>query len=426
MHSLVAAPPRTLSSLAGRLLVAFSLSLLIACSALAQGSWSATDGKTPTSLAPGAPAGSYPLSGIDNVNLYNGNLNFALPLLQIGGRGGAGASITLPIETHWREVHTVPAPICNQSGCSPGTVSTVYPTPNGWNMTPRYGLGAVTGRYAAEDETEIYDSQGNVICRYYLKTLTRLTFTAPDGTEIELRDKLHEGQALAQTCQTTPARGSVFATADGSSATFTSDVDINDRGSNELFYPTGYLVTRDGTLYRVVNGIVTSARDRNGNLMTVTLDPATNKVTAITDSLKRQVTISYANGTTTYDQISFKGTNGDPRTIRIYYGSLSSALRTGFSVQTYYQLFPNLSGSSASVQFNPTSMVTAVELPDGRKYQFKYNSYGELARVDLPTGGRFEYDYTGALGTQVSGNINHEISQRRVYSDAGTTLVSKT
>ena len=30
----------------------------------------ATDGSTPLGLQPGAPAGSYPLSGFDNVNLY--------------------------------------------------------------------------------------------------------------------------------------------------------------------------------------------------------------------------------------------------------------------------------------------------------------------------------------------------------------------
>ena len=45
---------------------------------------SSYDGKTPSGLAPGAPAGSYPLSGFDNINLYNGKMNFHLPLVQIG------------------------------------------------------------------------------------------------------------------------------------------------------------------------------------------------------------------------------------------------------------------------------------------------------------------------------------------------------
>src|SRR5262245_17692003 len=54
---------------------------------------SVTDGATPAGLKPGAPAGSYVLSGFDNINPYNGNLNFSLPLLKIGGRGSAGYTI---------------------------------------------------------------------------------------------------------------------------------------------------------------------------------------------------------------------------------------------------------------------------------------------------------------------------------------------
>lgn len=41
----------------------------------------ATDGFTPEGLKAGAPAGSFQLSGFDNVNYFNGNLNFTLPLL---------------------------------------------------------------------------------------------------------------------------------------------------------------------------------------------------------------------------------------------------------------------------------------------------------------------------------------------------------
>jgi hypothetical protein len=70
---------------------------------IAQGdSRSLTDGMTPTGIAPGAPAGSFPLSGFDNINPYNGGLNFSLPLLTIKGRGGAGYTMILPIEQRWR------------------------------------------------------------------------------------------------------------------------------------------------------------------------------------------------------------------------------------------------------------------------------------------------------------------------------------
>ena len=40
--------------------------------------------------------------------------------------------------------------------------------------------------------------------------------------------------------------------------------------------------------------------------------------------------------------------------------------------------------------------MSAVELPNGRTYQFRYNSYGEVARIELPTGGATEYDWINA------------------------------
>ena len=66
-----------------------------------------TTGSTPLALKPGAPAGSYALSELDNINPYNGSLNFRLPLLHIGGRGTAGYMMTLPIEQKWL-IHTTP------------------------------------------------------------------------------------------------------------------------------------------------------------------------------------------------------------------------------------------------------------------------------------------------------------------------------
>lgn len=74
-----------------RHVLTFTKTLLVTCGlSFAVGAQtSATDGSTPLGLQPGAPAGSYALSGFDNVNLYNGNLSFQLSLLGVSGRGGA-------------------------------------------------------------------------------------------------------------------------------------------------------------------------------------------------------------------------------------------------------------------------------------------------------------------------------------------------
>src|SRR5262245_33489898 len=84
------------------------ITLLLPGAAVAQTTTSsATDMKTPAALTPGAPAGSYALSDFDNVNLYNGNLNFRLPLVSVGGRGAAGYTIMLALNSkRWRVRYT--------------------------------------------------------------------------------------------------------------------------------------------------------------------------------------------------------------------------------------------------------------------------------------------------------------------------------
>jgi len=47
---------------------------------------SSLDGSLPSALKPGSPAGSYE-SSMDTINLFNGHLNFRIPLITIGGGG---------------------------------------------------------------------------------------------------------------------------------------------------------------------------------------------------------------------------------------------------------------------------------------------------------------------------------------------------
>jgi len=232
-----------------------------------------TDGSTPLALQPGAPAGSYALSELDNINPFNGSLSFRLPLLNIGGRGTAGYSMTLPVEQKWvMHVQPIYLYVYSNGGNEPlpdPQVSYIYfPTANWWSgIRPGYGPGVLQGRVAQLDAQVCSDSTMRAAM-----TLTRLTFTAPDGTEFELRDTKTGGVAKAVgICdQAGFNREKVFVTADGSAATFISDTNILDyitipNPGNDLFYPSGYLLLRDGTRYRFDNGTVTWLRDRNGN-----------------------------------------------------------------------------------------------------------------------------------------------------------------
>ncbi len=392
------------------------LLLLFITSVSAQTFTSVTDGSTPSALTSGAPAGAYPVSGFENINLYNGNLNVAFPLVHVGGRGGAEHTLMLSIEQHWRIRKPKPAPNCELTG----TCDLRFAWPSWWSsLFSNYGPGVLQGR------------KPGVQCGAL--SLTRLTFTAPGGTEFELHDQLNNGQPLPFQCNPAQgaSRGTVFVTADGSAATFISDTSISDNASqtSTVISPSGYLMLRDGTRYRIDAGLVTWIRDRNGNKLTFTYSG--QKVSSVTDSINRQVNIAYNVADVapygTCDQITFKGFGGAQRMIRISKTPLANALRTTqpgdpTSPWTFKQLFPDLDDSATSTH-NPT-VVSSLWLPDGqRRFRFYYNVYSEIARIELPTGGAIEYEF--ANGTNPYDGIYRRLTERRVYSD-GVTLEGKT
>ena len=328
--------------------------ILATCISVSAQATSNTDGNTPLSLTPGAPAGAYPLSGLDNINLFNGNLNFRLPLLAAAGRGDARMQITLPIEQHWR---------VESYYYEYGAYYIYYPNYNWWTgLKPGYGPGVMHGRTTVLATSTHCSEDGSLITA--ARIVTRLTFTAPDGTEYELRDQLTGGRPLDNSLCVAqgPSRGTVFIAADGSAATFVSDTTIYDNVFSigveySTFYPTGYLMLRNGVRYRIQNGLVTWMRDRNGNKLIFAYD-GNNRVTSITDSVNRQMTVAYdVQDGSPYglcDRIQFKGFGGATRILRVSKTSMGNVLRQGFSLQTYYQLFPEFNGSCSTCTLNPT------------------------------------------------------------------------
>lgn len=435
--------PSSKSHAAARLLFRrlLALPLVLAFAAGAASAQSDTDGTTPSGLAPGSPAGAYPLSGFEDVNLFNGNLNFHLPLVTAGGRGGARHAMTLPIDQRW----TVETSYNDMTGGYSNS-----PEPYWWpGIRPGYGPGVLQARHAGDGSARCGVSPGYYYV--YTKTLTRLTFTTADGTEHELRDQKTGGQPQPKSCASynTPYnRGRVFVSADGSSVTFISDADITDLAKapgteGGVTRHSGFLLMRDGTRYRIDDGTVTWMRDRNGNLLSFGYD-ANKRVTAVTDPLGRQVTVAYdqAEGGQygTCDRLSFTGFGGAARVLRVCKTNLGAALRTTrasdvTTPQTPKALFPELNGSNFTA-YDPT-VVGSIWLPDGQqRYQLFYNQYGELARVVLPTGGAIEYDHTGGYvsgnadgvvgtGTGRRAHIYRRVVERRVYPD-GASLENRT
>jgi hypothetical protein len=396
---------------------------------------STTSAMTPTGMSPGSPAGSYPLTGFDDVNLFNGNLSFRLPLLSVGGRGSAGYTMTLATSAKKWQVRTEPGQDTNGGA---GPISDRFtPQWKQWNtLQVGYGPGVMQGRKTGVktvvrrtcDTCPVICNRTNPMYRY---TLTRLTFITPDGTEYELRDEATGGRPMAveqvrcgDLSSVGAARGRSFISADGSAMTFVSDEDIFDdvrvapHGS-WLFGPSGFLYLRDGTAYRIDNGGVSWIRDRNGNAVTFSGDITNGVTETITDSAGRRVMVEHDLTEEPYgkhDRITYHGFGGAARVIRVAKSPLSQALRDPYTVRTYTQLFPELNGSpSVGGSFDP-EVVSAVWLPDGRKYRLLYNSYAEVARVELPTGGATEYDMVSGSGVITSaGATASGVEERQVY-----------
>ncbi len=386
--------------------------LLLAFPLCAQ-TYTALDGTTPPSLAAGTPSGSYVLSGFESMNLYNGNLNFALPLYHVEGRGDSGYTMILPLQMNWHAERRIVNTNDGSYILNPHYGSSWSP--------PRYSPGIVTGRTIDDLVTATYDCGGPVgVVRQTGYVLTRLTFVSGDGTEHELRDQSTGGQPKYPTSTSGAIgcadpvgtnRGKVFTSADGSAMTFISDADVVDNPSPtppRYIYPTGWLFFPNGVRYRVSSSRITQIIDRNGNTVTITYPVGSASITGMTvkDAQDRTITVIYAdtaglNGpATTDDVITYpaygygSGSSAVPatRTVRVRFGLISSVLASGQTPTTPALLFPSLNGDSAN-NFNPYMPVKVI-LPNSAEYNFTYNSYGELAGVTLPTGGGFQYEWT--------------------------------
>src|SRR5919107_3484942 len=348
-----------------RAFAAIALLAMASISSFAQ-TESVRDGSTPSALAAGAPAGSYSLSGFEAINPYNGGLNFSLPLYKVGGRGDAGYSITLRIDQKWSIGKEI-----NPGHSANYTPKASWLDEDGYALEQTYSVGKLVARQGASRDYYTLSPCG-VVSRV---TLTRLSFTAPDGTEYELRDKQSDGAphvASPTVCEPQYSRGNVFVTADGSSATFIADAEVKDAqfGSGEGIAPAGVMILKDGTRFHVgALGDIDWMRDRNGNLVTFAYgsNATGGRVITVTDPLGRRVTVTDGSPVV----IAYDGFGGADRAIKIYTGLLGAALRTDFQLQTQDALFPGINNPLGASYCNP-KVITSVELPDQRTYQFEY------------------------------------------------------
>ena len=202
-------------------------------STLTAGSW---DGRTPPALTPGAPAGSYSLSGFENVNLFNGKASVAIPLMEIGARGEARYTMMTSVDRTW-DVSTIDNCELDLNGnkvCHEATI--VDDASSTYNFAPGLTPGIMWSRASGDNVTYCagLGTPGGLF--YYAdNTITRLTFTAANGTETEFVDTATYGRPASHPLGTCSAslyvpnsRGRNFVATDGSGTRFTADADILD------------------------------------------------------------------------------------------------------------------------------------------------------------------------------------------------------
>ena len=409
-------------------------------------------GPTPSSIAPGSPAGSYVLSGFDTVNLFNGHLNVQFPIVTIGGRGDAGYTMALPL----------PPPFFSVYSPTSGT----YTALPAWTPPDQYTPGIMELRGGFQ---EITCGNGTSIGS---NLSTFLVFSDQNGSEHTLYDTSTYGYPSAGlNCPNPPQpinRGTEFTSTDGSNLVYVSNADIHDAD------PTGpplngHLYFGNGRAYEITGGLVTQIRDRNGNLTTLSYenqgtlgqvdDIDTHRLLSVVDPLGRPATITYQSSgllagctTITYAGKTYQICQEPLGTLTEIENAIKAAGQTtpAWLVGTIRPDFIGTGGTSLSAlsallassnlpigtgsTWQPT-VISSLKLPNQQSYSFLYDALGDLAQITLPTGGAILYDYawtpgvnpsgTGqldALGVYPSYTAYYRLHQRRTYQNATDSL----
>ena len=247
--------------------------------------WAQTGGIGNPGEAPGTPAQSYALSGVDHVNYLNGKLNVSIPVLAIGGRGGASSSVSVPIEREWS--------VYNSSGVY-GPSTALWPT-----LAPAYALGTLN--VVADSANPFGCNLGGGSWAGFGPFTTNIVWTSGNGTQTILYDTAYNGEkkgADLQSCSQLAGypytnRGRTFRSMDGTDLTFVADADIYDGGNGGSI--PGTLITRDGVRRRFGSDtFLNLVGDRNGNQINYTWSGTANGgITTATDPVGRQDTINY-------------------------------------------------------------------------------------------------------------------------------------
>lgn len=331
-------------------------------------------------------------------------MSLEIPLGGAPGRAGASVPVSIRYSSKlWRLKYTNwwPGFFLDKTWTKPKFSENAW---SGWSSSLDPPWIEYTGMSQGfESDGSSYSDNPNAEHNGFWRVL-RIQLHLPDGSSHELR------KSDAPTADELPdLYTGTFHSVDGSQLRFEAD-------SRVLYLPDGsrYFFAGEGAFTRYNNESHNGAWasqyiDRNGNTINYSL-------TSVTDSMGR----SQANPLTTNPVVGEQlyyvpGVLGQNLTYKLRWSNLADVFSSGQSLKytsdtkclgsnSYQSVSPSLFTAAyptyvcaADSQFNPV-VLKEVELPNGQKYQFTYNSYGEIVKIIYPTGGyeRFDYGPVGA------------------------------
>lgn len=352
-------------------------------------------------------------------------MELAIPIADMPGRGGASMPLVLNYSSKvWR---------------LQATATNIGYNSNETEVRPVYSEEAMAGwtssYYIPKIDTvvEPYDCKGNAMgdgsvmptgCGSY-QYVKRIRITLPDGSSHELR----KDDLVHATSNTTMDKTGTFYAVDGTRVR----LEWGSQGESTLYLPDGGRYFFDSSLncYKYI--------DRNGNALDYN-----SSTGAWTDTMGRSLASpipftrtqrqNQAEGTQTF---TVPGLGSTTRQYQLVWKKLSSgALITGGSLE--YDANSCTSGSRSPVLFNNALRLLActgstgyfdpvvlseIVLPNGQKYTFQYNSYGEIARIDYPTGAYEKFTHAQITGT--GWDYQKDYNSSNFYGQANRGVVDR-
>ena len=320
------------------------------------------------------------------------SLQLSINLGSYPGRDGLALPITMNYSSHLWGIHHITT---NKCGMSPDWM--YYQL-----YRPEYGRGSMAGwtsplgmsNLLGTVDLELYDTQGHPVSTGAYKKVARMFLTLPDGSRHELRkdDNLHDP---AETIT-----GKFYAV-DDSRLVYDTTTGIYLPDGTRMM---GSIIDKSG------NKLVSSGgwTDTMGRSVVSPLNTGSNKVGDDTSAVafNQSFSVPGFNGGTLSYTMKWKKLDAvltNPSDTLEYmgdatYGGYCGPFATGAS--------PSLFGTNGDETqvllqtrvFDPV-VLSEIDLPNGKSYNFTYNIYGEIDKVVYPTGAydKFTYDAVAPL-----------------------------